>query len=45
MSLASLQYLTSQQALADLAEFIKQMNARKTGTQKWIVIGGSYSGQ
>ncbi|GMR33721.1 hypothetical protein PMAYCL1PPCAC_03916, partial [Pristionchus mayeri] len=43
-SVANLKYLTSQQAIEDVAEFIRQKNQEKGGEQKWIVIGGSYAG-
>lgn len=39
-------YLTSQQALADLAYFVQNMNENyklPNGT-KWIAFGGSYAG-
>lgn len=41
-----MQYLTSQQALADLATFISAMNDKYTLSSdvKWIVFGGSYPG-
>jgi len=41
-----LQYLSSRQALADLAEFIKAMKKehKLTDDQKWITFGGSYAG-
>jgi hypothetical protein len=45
---ANLQYLTSEQALADTAWFIDSMNKQfvaDNGTKpEWIVIGGSYPG-
>lgn len=43
---ASLQYLSSEQALADLASFINAMKNKYdlTGTNKWISFGGSYPG-
>jgi predicted alpha/beta superfamily hydrolase len=46
MSVANLKYLTSEQALADLAYFIEGMNAdySLTSKNKWIVFGGSYPG-
>lgn len=46
MSTENLEYLTIQQALADLAEFISAMNGRYDlpAQTKWIVFGGSYSG-
>lgn len=46
MSTKNLQYLTSQQALADLAFFIESMNEqyRFGDGVKWIVFGGSYPG-
>lgn len=46
MSIDNLKYLTSQQALADIALFIESMNAkyRLNSSQKWIVFGGSYAG-
>lgn len=40
-------HLSSEQALADLANFIAQMNVRHDlpiGTTKWIAFGGSYPG-
>lgn len=42
----SLEFLTSRQALADLAHFIKTMTKTwELGKkQKWIVFGGSYAG-
>lgn len=42
----NLQYLTSQQALADLATFISAMNDKYklSSDTKWIVFGGSYPG-
>ncbi|XP_074032602.1 putative serine protease K12H4.7 [Leptinotarsa decemlineata] len=41
-----LQFLTSQQALADLAFFVEAMNVKYNFSQdvKWIAIGGSYAG-
>lgn len=41
-----MQYLSSQQALADLANFISTMNAKlKLNKEvRWIVFGGSYPG-
>lgn len=47
LTIESLQYLTVDQALADIANFIQQMNAKyqiQQKTQKWIIFGGSYSG-
>nr|CAD7395996.1 unnamed protein product [Timema cristinae] len=46
MSVKSLRYLSSEQALADLAEFIEAMNDKYklTSATKWIVFGGSYPG-
>lgn len=44
---ANLTWLSSAQALADLAEFIKYQNAEfklTAPTNKWITFGGSYSG-
>lgn len=46
LSTKNLQYLTSQQALADLATFIDYIK-RKYGipvNAKWIAFGGSYPG-
>uniref|UniRef100_A0AC35U7I1 Serine protease K12H4.7 n=1 Tax=Rhabditophanes sp. KR3021 TaxID=114890 RepID=A0AC35U7I1_9BILA len=41
----NLVYLTSKQALADIAQFITSMNTQMNiKNPKWIVIGGSYSG-
>ncbi len=45
MSTANLKYLSSEQALADLANFISyQKTALNLIGNKWIVFGGSYSG-
>lgn len=46
LSIKNLQYLTSQQALADLAFFIESMNEEYEFGEdvKWIVFGGSYPG-
>nr|XP_022921264.1 putative serine protease K12H4.7 [Onthophagus taurus] len=46
LSTKNLQYLTSQQALADLAYFIQAMNIeyKLNKDVKWIVFGGSYPG-
>lgn len=46
LSTKNLKYLTSQQALADLAFFIKKMNEEYNFNKdvKWIVFGGSYPG-
>ncbi|XP_063920560.1 putative serine protease K12H4.7 isoform X2 [Zophobas morio] len=46
MSTENLKYLTSQQALADLATFITAMNKNYSlpSDVKWIAFGGSYPG-
>lgn len=46
LSLFNLAYLTSEQALADAANFIQTMNVRHNfnANQKWIIFGGSYAG-
>lgn len=47
LSTANLMYLSSEQALADLAYFITAMNdkyAIASTQQRWIAFGGSYSG-
>lgn len=46
LSVKNLVYLSSQQALADLAYFIKSVNAgyKLPNDTKWIVFGGSYGG-
>uniref|UniRef100_A0AC35UE45 Peptidase S28 n=1 Tax=Rhabditophanes sp. KR3021 TaxID=114890 RepID=A0AC35UE45_9BILA len=48
MSTANLRYLSSRQALADAAAFIKAMNTDSrfnlTDNVKWVTFGGSYSG-
>lgn len=45
VSVESLQWLTSEQALADAAVFVKAINkARDLSNPKWIVFGGSYPG-
>ncbi|XP_046391144.1 putative serine protease K12H4.7 [Ischnura elegans] len=45
MSVENIKYLSSEQALADLAFFIESMNEKynMVGT-KWVVFGGSYPG-
>ncbi|GMS93611.1 hypothetical protein PENTCL1PPCAC_15786, partial [Pristionchus entomophagus] len=43
-SVENLKYLSSRQAIEDIAEFIRHINAQKGGDQKWIVVGGSYAG-
>lgn len=45
MSTENLKYLTVDQALADLANFIDYYKvAGKTGDAKWFAFGGSYPG-
>ena len=45
MSVKNLAYLSSEQALADLATFITAMNeAHNLTSAKWITFGGSYPG-
>ncbi|VEN40302.1 unnamed protein product [Callosobruchus maculatus] len=46
MSTENLQYLTSEQALADIAYFIQEMNVKYelSPNVKWIAFGGSYAG-
>ncbi|CAH0546510.1 unnamed protein product [Brassicogethes aeneus] len=46
LSVKNLQYLTSQQALADLAVFIEKINVQYelSPDVKWIAFGGSYPG-
>lgn len=46
LSVKNMQFLSSQQALADLAYFIDTMNLRLKLNKKvkWIVFGGSYPG-
>lgn len=46
LSVKNLQYLSSQQALADLANFIGGINTKLKINKKvkWIVFGGSYPG-
>ena len=39
-----MQYLTSEQALADTANFIKRFSMRFDYEPDWVVIGGSYPG-
>lgn len=44
-SVANLKWLSSRQALEDIAAFIRTMNSvHKWSNPKWIVFGGSYSG-
>uniref|UniRef100_W8BKV3 Thymus-specific serine protease n=5 Tax=Ceratitis capitata TaxID=7213 RepID=W8BKV3_CERCA len=46
LSYENLKYLSSKQALADVANFIESMNQKYSLSckQKWIVFGGSYPG-
>jgi pimeloyl-ACP methyl ester carboxylesterase len=44
LSTSNLKYLSSQQALADLAHFISMYNKQQKQKFKWISIGCSYSG-
>uniref|UniRef100_A0A0K8SCN3 Serine protease K12H4.7 n=1 Tax=Lygus hesperus TaxID=30085 RepID=A0A0K8SCN3_LYGHE len=46
VSVKGLRYLSSEQALADIAYFIESMNERYklTPKNKWVVFGGSYPG-
>lgn len=45
MSVANLEYLSSEQALADLAAFITfKKNTMSLKNNKWIAFGGSYPG-
>lgn len=46
LSTENLTYLSSEQALADLAYFITAMNEKYAigSDQRWIAFGGSYSG-
>lgn len=45
MTVQNLKYLSSEQALADLANFIQSMTAQYQLTNnKWIIFGGSYAG-
>ncbi|KAI6190871.1 hypothetical protein M3Y97_00165900 [Aphelenchoides bicaudatus] len=45
MSVDSLQYLTTEQALADINKFIQDYNAQNKWTApKWVAFGGSYPG-
>ncbi|EYC11990.1 hypothetical protein Y032_0048g1549 [Ancylostoma ceylanicum] len=39
-----LTYLSSLQALSDVANFIRTMDAKMNKTSKWITFGGSYAG-
>jgi len=48
LSLSNLKYLSSKQALKDIAFFIEEVKKNKwhdvTAANKWITIGGSYPG-
>lgn len=46
LSRDSLRFLSSEQALADLAAFIKATNEKYSfgGDVKWVAFGGSYPG-
>ena len=45
MSTKNLVYLSSEQALADLANFVMSMNEQHNLTDsKWVTFGGSYPG-
>ncbi|GMT26257.1 hypothetical protein PFISCL1PPCAC_17554, partial [Pristionchus fissidentatus] len=45
-SIENLKFLSSRQAIEDIAYFIKTLNANSANPadQKWIVVGGSYAG-
>jgi hypothetical protein len=46
MSVANLRYLSSEQALADIAAFITAMNAKfQLENPRWVTFGGSYPGR
>ncbi|GMR50680.1 hypothetical protein PMAYCL1PPCAC_20875 [Pristionchus mayeri] len=41
----NLKFLSSRQAIEDIAEFIKQINANSGSSDtKWVIVGGSYAG-
>jgi len=44
LGVKNLVWLSSRQALADLANFITQMEARHNLTGPWVALGGSYPG-
>jgi len=44
LSVKNLNWLTSQQALADIASFITSMNQQHNIKGRWIALGGSYPG-
>lgn len=44
LSVKNLNWLTSQQALADIASFITSMNQKHNIKGRWIALGGSYPG-
>jgi hypothetical protein len=45
MSTANMKWLSSEQALADIADFITAMNIQyRWKNPKWVTFGGSYSG-
>lgn len=44
LAVASLKYLTSENALADAAAFQKWLSQKEGLTGKWVVVGGSYAG-
>ena len=44
LSVKNLTWLSSRQALADLANFITQMMEAKNLTGGWVALGGSYPG-
>ncbi len=44
LATANLKYLTSENALADAAEFQRWLRLKEGFTGKWVVIGGSYAG-
>ena len=45
MSSAALKYLTTKQALADVARFIDTINKEyKFTNPRWVTFGGSYPG-
>ena len=50
LSLSNLQYLTTNQILADIDEFIKEINKRidklygEGSKKEWMIVGGGYAG-
>jgi hypothetical protein len=45
VTIKNLKYLSSRQALEDLAHFVHSMNEQQAEVTKWVTFGGSYPGK